>query len=88
MGKQAWGHAALSDRLVHRGNLHRFRALLYALVMVLLLSQSQLDPFANPPQDIDIALDNLLGREFADRINEYLKAHVRLAHESAREACA
>lgn len=28
------------------------------------------------PQDIDIALDNLLGREFADRINEYLKAHV------------
>ena len=27
--------------------------------------------------DIDIALDNLLGREFADRINEYLKAHVR-----------
>ncbi len=29
-------------------------------------------------QDIDIALDNLLGREFADRINEYLKAHVSL----------
>lgn len=27
--------------------------------------------------DIDIALDNMLGREFADRINEYLKAHVR-----------
>lgn len=36
-----------------------------------------LDP-CYPPQDIDIALDNLLGREFADRINEYLKAHVRL----------
>ena len=29
--------------------------------------------------DIDIALDDLLGREFADRVNEYLKAHVRLA---------
>ena len=27
--------------------------------------------------DIDIALDDLLGREFADRVNEYLKAHVR-----------
>jgi hypothetical protein len=26
--------------------------------------------------DIDIALDNMLGREFADRINDYLKAHV------------
>jgi hypothetical protein len=26
--------------------------------------------------DIDIALDNLLGREFADRINDYLQAHV------------
>ena len=26
--------------------------------------------------DIDIALDNLLGREFAERVNEYLKAHV------------
>ncbi|KAI3436203.1 hypothetical protein D9Q98_002257 [Chlorella vulgaris] len=25
--------------------------------------------------DIDIALDNMLGREFADRINDYLKAH-------------
>jgi hypothetical protein len=25
--------------------------------------------------DIDIALDNLLGREFADRINDYLQAH-------------
>lgn len=27
--------------------------------------------------DIDIALDNLMGREFADRVNEHLKAHVR-----------
>lgn len=29
--------------------------------------------------DIDIALDNLLGRVFAERVNEYLKAHVRIS---------
>ncbi|PSC76981.1 CCA tRNA nucleotidyltransferase 2 [Micractinium conductrix] len=33
--------------------------------------------------DIDIALDNLLGREFADRINEYLKAHGEETHHVA-----
>ena len=26
--------------------------------------------------DIDIALDNMLGKDFAERVNEYLKAHV------------
>jgi tRNA nucleotidyltransferase/poly(A) polymerase len=27
--------------------------------------------------DIDIALDNMLGKEFADEVNKYLKSHVR-----------
>lgn len=26
--------------------------------------------------DVDIALDNMLGKDFAERVNEYLKAHV------------
>ncbi|KAL4458950.1 hypothetical protein ABPG75_013815 [Micractinium tetrahymenae] len=33
--------------------------------------------------DIDIALDNLMGREFADRVNEYLKAHGEETHHVA-----
>jgi hypothetical protein len=36
--------------------------------------------------DIDIALDDLLGREFADRVNEYLKAHVRQDGEAGGQA--
>lgn len=34
--------------------------------------------------DIDIALDNMLGKDFAERVNEYLKAHVRCWHQPAR----
>lgn len=26
--------------------------------------------------DIDIALDNMLGKEFADTVNQYLESHV------------
>eukprot|EP00887_Chlorella_sp_A99_P006656 scaffold3.g6656.t1 len=33
--------------------------------------------------DIDIALDNLLGREFAERVNDYLKAHGQETHHIA-----
>lgn len=33
--------------------------------------------------DIDIALDDLMGREFADRVNEYLRAHGEETHHVA-----
>ena len=33
------------------------------------------DEEANQPVDIDIALDDMLGREFADHLNEYLSMH-------------
>ena len=28
--------------------------------------------------DIDIALDNMLGKDFAEAVNQYLKSHVRM----------
>lgn len=33
--------------------------------------------------DIDIALDNMLGKDFAERVNEYLKAHGEETHHVA-----
>ena len=33
--------------------------------------------------DIDIALDNMLGREFGDRVNEYLRSHGQETHKVA-----
>jgi tRNA nucleotidyltransferase/poly(A) polymerase len=31
--------------------------------------------------DIDIALDNMLGRDFAERVNEYLRSHGQATHK-------